>query len=263
MVEPGGGVRHGGAGAQGCTDCASCTAEAVNSTEHLGIEQARKRFPELVSRAAAGERIVICRHHQPLAALVPLAAAEAPVGSPPAASTLLGLRGSGRHCWGAEGSTQPNRPPSPPPQRPFDPRQLTQGSRIAFDGSALVAFLSDAQGTGDFLGPLLEGISQGYWRGVLSSLSLMRVLEGPLACGDETLCQRYSHAFGSHHWDVVSPDLTLTTTAARLRLQEPALDTTAAMELATAIHSGAAVLVTDEPKLAQTGQHPVLSALRP
>jgi len=73
------------------------------------------------------------------------------------------------------------------------------------------------------------------------------VLEGPLAMGDETLCQRYSHAFGSHHWDVVSPNLTIT----------------AAVELATAIHGGAVVLVTDEAKLAQTGQHPVLSALRP
>jgi len=241
----------------------------VNSTESLGIEQARKRFPELVSRAAAGEQIVICRHHQPLAALVPLGASDpSPLGTE-AASTLLGLQGSGRHCWGGEGSTRPGRSTSTPlvqplrRQRPFDLRQLTQGSRIAFDGSALVAFLSDAQGTGDFLGPLLEGISQGYWRGVLSSLSLMRVLEGPLAMGDETLCQRYSHAFGSHHWDVVSPDLTITAAAARLRQQEPALDNTAAVELATAIHGGAVVLVTDEAKLAQTGQHPVLSALRP
>ena len=241
----------------------------MNSTERLGIEQARKRFPELVSRAAAGEQIVICRHHQPLAALVPLGASDpSPQQGPEAASTLLKLQGSGRHCWGGEGSTRPNRATSSPlvqplrRQRPFDPRQLTQGSRIAFDGSALVAFLSDAQGTGDFLGPLLEGISQGYWRGVLSSLSLMRVLEGPLATGDETLCQRYSHAFGSHHWDVVPPDLSITAAAARLRHREPALDHTGAVELATAIHAGAMVLVTDAAPLAQTGQHPVLSALR-
>jgi hypothetical protein len=54
-------------------------------------------------------------------------------------------------------------------------------------------------------------------------VSLIRVLEGPLACGDEALAQRYARAFENPvHWQ----------------------------------------LVTDHPALAQTGQHPVLSALR-
>jgi hypothetical protein len=50
--------------------------------------------------------------------------------------------------------------------------------------------------------------------------------------------------------------------AARLQRQEPQLEAIQALELATAIASEAAVLVTDHPALAQTGQHPVLSALR-
>ena len=50
--------------------------------------------------------------------------------------------------------------------------------------------------------------------------------------------------------------------ATRLQRQEPQLDDTRALELATAIATDATVLVTDHPALAQTGQHPVLSALR-
>ena len=86
-----------------------------------------------------------------------------------------------------------------------------------------MAFLADAKGSGKHLQPLMQGIAAGYWIGVVSSVSLIRVLEGPLACGDEALAQRYARAFENPvHWQ----------------------------------------LVTDHPALAQTGLHPVLSALR-
>lgn len=42
-----------------------------------------------------------------------------------------------------------------------------------------MAFLADAKGAGKHLEPLMQGIAAGYWIGVVSSLSLMRVLEGP------------------------------------------------------------------------------------
>ncbi len=62
------------------------------------------------------------------------------------------------------------------------------------------------------------------------------------------LAQRYATAFANpQQW---------------LQRQEPQLDAIGAIELATAIATEAAVLVTDHPALAQTGQHPVLSALR-
>ena len=106
-----------------------------------------------------------------------------------------------------------------------------------------MAFLADAKGAGKHLEPLMQGIAAGYWIGVVSSLSLMRVLEGPLARGDEALTQRYIQAFNNpHHWQLIPSD--------------------GAIELATAIQSGAVVLVTDHPALAQTELHPVLSALR-
>jgi antitoxin (DNA-binding transcriptional repressor) of toxin-antitoxin stability system len=247
-------------------------AGSGSDPNRFGVEQARRRLPELLARAASGERFVLCRHHHALAVLGPVndpEPQEPGQGAWPVRS-LLQLQGSGRHCWEPT-STQPIRPtPSPIPyvqpvkrHHTFDPRLLQQGSRVALDGSALVAFLADAKGTGTYLGPLMEGIAQGYWQGVISTVSLMRVLEGPLACGDETLAQRYSMALAhGGHWQQIAPNAALVEAATRLQQQEPQLDSLGALELATAIRAGAAVLVTDHPALAQTGQLPVLSAQR-
>jgi prevent-host-death family protein len=253
-----------------------------NTTDtSLGVQEARRRLPELLERAAAGERIVIQRHRTPMAVLVPLVgqAPSDPRRRQQQVQSLMALQGSGRGCWDPN-QRHPARPAPPPPafvqpvhnlsplapdQRPraFNPRLLAQGSRIALDGTALVAFLADAKGAGKHLEPLLQGIAAGYWIGVVSSVSLMRVLEGPLAQGDEALAQRYIQAFHNpHHWQLVPADAAIAAAAVRLRRQEPQLDDSTAIELATAIQADAAVLVTDHPALAQTGQHPVLSALR-
>ncbi|MBM5793864.1 MAG: type II toxin-antitoxin system prevent-host-death family antitoxin [Cyanobacteria bacterium K_DeepCast_0m_m1_088] len=233
----------------------------------LGVEAARRRLPELISRAAAGERIVISRHQKPLAALVPLD--EDPQTNPSAVAletSLRSLPGSGRHCWT---STRPHQAPPPTAapvrrHRPvFDPRRLEPGSLIALDGCALVSFCCEAGGTGSFLGPLMEGIANGYWQGLISTVSLMRLLEGPLRCGDEGLTQRYCAALEARNgWQVVAPHAGLAAAAARLRLENHQLDEIRSLELATALQCGAAVLVSDHPDLAQTDHIPVLSALR-
>lgn len=241
-------------------------------TTSLGVQEARRRLPELLERAAAGERFVIRRHQTPLAALTPLngRAPSDPRLHQQQIQKLMALQGSGRGCWEAK-QRQPARPAAPPPtfvqplqrQQPFNPQLLQPGSRVAIDGAALVAFLADAKGTGLYLEPLMKGIAAGYWTGVVSSVSLMRVLDGPLACGDEALAQRYAQAFADpSHWLQIPADGSIVAAAARLRQQEPQLPESSAIELATAIQAGAAVLVSDQPALAQTAQHPVLSALR-
>jgi antitoxin (DNA-binding transcriptional repressor) of toxin-antitoxin stability system len=228
----------------------------------LGVEEARRRLPELLERAAGGEEFVIQRHKKPMAALVPLGGQTPtdPLKRQRQIQSLMALQGSGRRCWDSN-QRHPANPAASPNQ--FRPSQLVEGSRIALDGSALVAFLADAEGTGNYLQPLMQGIAQGTWQGVISSVSLARVLEGPLAQGDEVLAQRYAAAFANpQQWLQLPADGTLMLAAARLQRQEPQLDAIRAIELATAIAAEAAVLVTDHPGLAQTGQHPVLSALR-
>jgi prevent-host-death family protein len=253
----------------------------------VGVEAARRRLPELLDRAAAGERTVISRHGHPVAALVPVSAptpASTSATATPTASehpqrskqrklqTLLNLQGSGRRCWSLY-PQQAAQPASPqhtlvqplPRQQAFAPHQLHQGARVALDGAALVAFLCDAKGTGNYLGPLLQGIAQGHWHGLISSLSLAHVLDGPLSQGQEELAQRYARVFSDAElWTVVPPDAAIVEAAVRLRCRAAgAISVTAAIELATAIQGQAAVLVTDNPHLAQTEHLPVLSALRP
>jgi antitoxin (DNA-binding transcriptional repressor) of toxin-antitoxin stability system len=246
----------------------------------LGVEEARRRLPELLERAAAGEAFVIQRHKKPMAALGPVGGKHPtdPLQRQRQIQGLMLLAGSGRNCWD-HNQRHPARPAATAPAlvqpiertrqgqtrsaAAFEPHQLVQGSRIALDGAALVAFLADTKGTGHYLQPLLQGIAQGTWQGVISSVSLARVLEGPLAQGDEALAQRYATAFSNpQQWLQVPADGPLVLAAARLQRQEPQLDAICALELATAIAAEAAVLVTDHPALAQTGQHAVLSALR-
>lgn len=179
---------------------------------------------------------------------------------------LLELRGSGRGYWPqALGSSQPTpqaRPDSaaatPVSGSPFDLHQLHRGALIGFEASALIALLSGAADSGGLLTQLLEGIAQGFWRGQISSLCLMRLLEGPLIQGHEGRAQSYRQVFADGQaWQVVAADGAVVEAAARLRRPHPCrtqpsgghLSAGAALELAAAIQAGAAVLVSDDAEL--------------
>lgn len=238
--------------------------------ETFGVEEARRRLPELLSRAQTGATTLISRHGRPVAALTPLGGRipADPMLRQRRLQALLNLKGSGKDCRtgkAAPAVVQP-LPASSGQTNGFSPQQLRQGDAIAFDGSALVAFVRDTKGTGLFLEPLLRGIAQGTWRGVISSLSLAELLQGPLQQGNEALAQRYAAVFRDpQSWTVMPADADLVQAAARLQQSKSGLTATlsltAAIELATAIAAGAAVLVSDNPELAQTEHHPVLSAL--
>ncbi|WP_010314169.1 type II toxin-antitoxin system Phd/YefM family antitoxin [Synechococcus sp. CB0205] len=225
------------------------------SAERFGVQEARQRFPELLVRASKGERLVIQRHRQDLAAIVPLQ--DATAGGPSsqeAMENLLSLKGSAK-----ERSPQQRTPGAAGAKARFQARQLGPGSRIGLDGSALVAFLNDDPQTSRVLQPVLQGIAQGSWQGVISSISLMQVMETALCQGDEALALRYSTAFANpRQWLQVPLDGGLALAASRLKQQEPQLELHHAIELATAIQNEVAVLVTADGDLAQTALHPVL-----
>ena len=224
------------------------------SAERFGVQEARQRFPELLVRASKGERLVIQRHRQDLAAIVPLQDAAGGPSSQEAMENLLSLKGSAK-----ERSAQQRTPGAARGKARFQARQLGPGSLIALDGSALVAFLLDDPDTSGVLEPVLQGIAQGSWQGVISSISLMQVMETALHQGDEALALRYGAAFANpRQWRQVPLDGDLALAASRLQQQEPELELHHAIELATAIQNEVAVLVTADGDLAQTALHPVL-----
>ena len=224
------------------------------SAERFGVQEARQRFPELLVRASKGERLVIQRHRQDLAAIVPLQDAAGGPSSQEAMENLLSLKGSAK-----ERSAQQRTPGAAGAKARFQARQLGPGSRIGLDGSALVAFLNDDPQTSRVLEPVLQGIAQGSWQGVISSISLMQVMEAALRQGDEALALRYGTAFANaRQWQQVPLDGDLALAASRLQQQEPELELHHAIELATAIQNEVAVLVTADGDLAQTALHPVL-----
>ena len=224
------------------------------SAERFGVQEARQRFPELLVRASKGERLVIQRHRQDLAAIVPLQDAAGGPSSQEAMENLLSLKGSAK-----ERSAQQRTPGAARGKARFQARQLGPGSLIALDGSALVAFLLDDPDTSGVLEPVLQGIAQGSWQGVISSISLMQVMEAALGQGDEALALRYGAAFANPgQWRQVPLDGDLALAASRLQQQEPELELHHAIELATAIQNEVAVLVTADGDLAQTALHPVL-----
>ena len=226
----------------------------VSGVERFGVQEARQRFPELLVRASKGERLVIQRHRQDLAAIVPLEDAAGGTSSQEAMENLLSLKGSAQ-----KRSSLQRVPGGAPAKARFQARQLGSGSRIGLDGSALVAFLQDDPHSSQVLEPVLQGIAQGSWQGVISSISLMRVMDAALNQGDEALAMRYSAAFANpRHWLQVPLDGDLALAASRLQQQEPELDLNQAIELATAIQNEVAVLVTADRDLAQTALHPVL-----
>ena len=224
------------------------------SAERFGVQEARQRFPELLVRASKGERLVIQRHRQDLAAIVPLQDAAGGPSSQEAMENLLSLKGSAK-----ERSAQQRTPGAAGAKARFQARQLGPGSRIGLDGSALVAFLNDDPQTSRVLEPILQGIAQGSWQGVISSISLMQVMEAALGQGDEAMALRYGTAFANaRQWQQVPLDGALALSASRLQQQEPELELHHAIELATAIQNEVAVLVTADGDLAQTALHPVL-----
>ena len=228
-------------------------AEA-GGVSRFGVQEARQRFPELLVRASKGEQLVIQRHRKDLAAIVPLEYAAGGTSSQQAMENLLSLKGSAQK----RSAQEPGLGRAPAKAR-FQARALGPGSRIGLDGSALVAFLHNDPHTSRVLEPVLQGIAQGSWQGVISSISLMKVMDAALSQGDEALALRYGAAFAnSMHWRQVPLDGELALAASRLQQQQPELNLNQAIELATAIQNEVTVLVTADADLAQTALHPVL-----
>lgn len=98
----------------------------------------------------------------------------------------------------------------------------------------------------DIFAPLFASIESGRLRAVLSPITLAEVLAGPLAQGNETLANRYYQTLTDHARRRLHPmDSDVAFSAARMRARY-GLKLPAASQIATAIHSGSAALITHD-----------------
>lgn len=102
---------------------------------------------------------------------------------------------------------------------------------------------------------LFEAAAGGQLELALTAVTLAEVLVGPLKAGNEALAQRYERVLGAHR--VVAFDAHLAVLAARLRAQHP-LKLPDAVQLAAAMHIGAAALVTHDRDFSSISSLPIL-----
>ncbi len=207
----------------------------------LGADAARKRLPELLKRAEAGEQTLISRHSKPIAALVPLHQRFTPQRQ-----ALASLQGSGNGLWDRWLEEQTGKAPGP-----AKPTIASVGFRtsMCIDTPALMAYLAGDRRACRDLASWMEAISEGRSRGALSARCLNRLEVGALQAGKPALAERYGAVFGEpSFWTLVPLDASTAAMAARLEVQLN-LPPQPAEDLACAIASGSLCLLSADPAL--------------
>ncbi len=118
---------------------------------------------------------------------------------------------------------------------------LPSGSLVVVDTAPLIYLLEDHPVfLPRFIG-LFEAEAAGALHIAISTIALAEVLTGPLRAGQDALAQRYQQALG--RFAVVAVDVAIAAAATRLRARYR-LKLPDAIQLATALQTGAAALVT-------------------
>jgi predicted nucleic acid-binding protein len=68
---------------------------------------------------------------------------------------------------------------------------IPDGSRVALDSSTLIYFIEEHDVFGPLVDPLFEAVAEGRLTAVVSVISLVEVLVGPLRDGNATLASQY------------------------------------------------------------------------
>ena len=122
---------------------------------------------------------------------------------------------------------------------------------LAVDTAPIIYWLEGHPRWADRFAPVFDAAETGAAQVVISTVTLAEVLAGPLRTGDELLASRYREALTrSIGWQVVPLDADLAVEAARIRAAYR-LRLPDAIQVATAIRTGAAALVTHGRALRQ------------
>lgn len=137
---------------------------------------------------------------------------------------------------------------------------IPAGSLIAVDTAPLIFFLEDHPTWAETYAPLFQGLAEGRWRGVISTITLAEVLAGPLQQQRHALAERYEAELSNPtHWSLVPLNQPVASRAGRLRVRY-GLKLLDAVQLSTAIHTNAAALITHNRDFSRCEDVPILSA---
>jgi len=135
---------------------------------------------------------------------------------------------------------------------------LPPGALIAVDSAPIIYFLEDHSKFGRRYAAYFEAAEAGQIAIVISTITLAEVLSGPLRTGNEMLAAQYREALtGAPGWRVISVDADIAVSAARLRGRYK-LRLPDAIQVATAIATGAQALLTNDKALARIKEIEIL-----
>lgn len=136
---------------------------------------------------------------------------------------------------------------------------IPSGAWVTVDTAPIIYLMEDHP---TLLKPYLltfQRIESGELQGVISSVTLAEFLSGPLRDNDEILADRYYQALtNSNNWHVQPLDAPLSFTAARIRCRY-GLKLPDAIQVATAIYSQSAALITHDRDFNAVTEIPVIN----
>jgi predicted nucleic acid-binding protein len=123
------------------------------------------------------------------------------------------------------------------------------GQVVAIDTAPLIYFIEQHPGYIERVRPFFASLAEGRFRAVTSTVTLLEVLVRPLRQGDDALAHQYNDILLSSP-SIAALPVTYATAqeAAELRARH-GLKTPDAIQLAVALHEGAAALLTNDRDL--------------
>jgi predicted nucleic acid-binding protein len=123
------------------------------------------------------------------------------------------------------------------------------GHLVALDTTPIIAFIAREEPYAELVRPLFRAIAQDKLRSVTSTLTLIEVLVRPLREKDEQLATQYQEILTrSEHLTILSLSESIAFQAANLRASL-SLRTPDAIQVATALASGADTFITNDKRL--------------
>jgi predicted nucleic acid-binding protein len=139
---------------------------------------------------------------------------------------------------------------------PLEFADLPEGALLLIDSAPIIYFLEDHPELAPRFRPIFEAHAAGRLRFAVTTITIAKVLTGPLRASDDALAQRYRAILES--WQPIPLDVDIAENAARLRASLR-LKLADAVQAASALAINAAALVTHDRDLSRVRALRVIS----